>query len=100
MSFGYQQSFSKWQPFILGGAGASFIDIPITSFDKSSNTINYSTASSTNLYINAGAGMNFKISNSLIIFMEGQASTIPDLPKNSNTHLSGINAMTGIKATL
>ena len=100
MSFGYQRSFGKWQPFILGGAGASFIDVPASSFDAKTNTINHTTSSATNLYINAGAGVNFKISNSFIIFTEAQGSTIPDLPKNSNTHLSGISALIGIKATL
>lgn len=100
LSAGYQQTFGKWQPFILLGAGASFIDVPATSFDARANRINYTTSSSTDLYINAGAGINYKISRSFILFLEGQAFTIPDLPKNSITHLNGINALIGIKAPL
>jgi hypothetical protein len=98
--FGYQHSFGRWQPYILGGAGASFIDVPTTSFVKASNTINYTTSSGTYMYINAGAGINFKVSKAFIFYLEGQGSTIPDLPNKSNTHLSGISAMVGIKAPL
>ncbi|MDP4208171.1 MAG: hypothetical protein Q8928_05090 [Bacteroidota bacterium] len=100
LSTGYQQNFGKWQPFILLGAGASFIDIPTTAFDTKANTVSYTTASTTNLYINAGAGVNFKLSKGYIIFLEAQASTIPDLPKSSYTHLSGISVVIGLKAPL
>lgn len=100
LSLGYQHSFGKWQPFILAGSGASFLDVPVTTFDGNTNTVSYTTASATKLYINAGAGINYKLSKSVILFMEGQGSTIPDLPKNSSTHLSGISILIGIKAPL
>ncbi|MGF7073051.1 hypothetical protein [Mucilaginibacter sp. R-33] len=47
-----------------------------------------------------GAGINYKISKSFTFFLEGQGSTIPNVPKSSNTHLSGISALIGIKAPL
>jgi hypothetical protein len=100
LAFGYQHSFGRWQPFILAGAGASFIDVPATSFVNTSNTVNYTTFSGTYLYINAGGGINYKVSKSFIFFLEGQGSTIPQLPNKSSTHLSGISAMIGIKAPL
>jgi hypothetical protein len=100
LAFGYQHSFGRWQPFILAGAGASFIDVPATSFNQSSNTVNYTTFSGTYLYINAGGGINYKVSKSFIFYLEGQGSTIPELPNKSSTHLSGISAMIGIKAPL
>ncbi|SDP27868.1 hypothetical protein SAMN05428975_0969 [Mucilaginibacter sp. OK268] len=100
LNIGYQHSFGRWQPFILAGAGASFIDVPATSFSQSTNTVNYTTFSGTYLYINAGGGVNYKISKSFILFLEGQGSTIPNLPNKSSTHLSGISAMIGIKAPL
>jgi opacity protein-like surface antigen len=100
LNIGYQHSFGSWQPFILAGAGASFVDVPTASFDKTSNTVNYTTSSNTYTYINAGAGLNYKLSKWCIIYMEGQASTIPNLPQKSRTHLSGISAMIGIKAPL
>jgi opacity protein-like surface antigen len=100
LNIGYQHSFGRWQPFILAGAGASFIDVPATSFNQSANTVSYTTFSGTYLYINAGGGINYKISNSFILFLEGQGSTIPNLPNKSSTHLSGISAMIGIKAPL
>lgn len=100
LAFGYQHSFGRWQPFVLAGAGASFIDVPATSFAKVSNTVNYTTFSGTYLYINAGGGINYKISKSFILYLEGQGSTIPNLPNKSSTHLSGVSAMIGIKAPL
>ncbi|GAA3990277.1 outer membrane protein [Mucilaginibacter dorajii] len=100
LNIGYQRSFGRWQPFVLAGAGASFIDVPATSFDKVSNTVNYTTFSGTYLYINAGAGINYKVSRSFTFYLEGQGSTIPNLPNKSSTHLSGISAMIGIKAPL
>ncbi|EHQ26368.1 outer membrane beta-barrel protein [Mucilaginibacter paludis] len=100
LGVGYQHRFGRWQPYILGGAGASFIDVPATSFVKASNTINYTTSSGTYLYVNAGAGINFTVSKAFIFFLEGQGSTIPNLPNKSSTHLSGISAMIGIKAPL
>jgi hypothetical protein len=100
LNIGYQRSFGRWQPFILAGAGASFIDVPAASFNQSSNTVSYTTFSGTYLYVNAGGGINYKISKSFILFMEGQGSTIPNLPNKSSTHLSGISAMIGIKAPL
>ena len=100
LNIGYQRSFGRWQPFILAGAGASFIDVPATSLDKASNTINYTTFSGTYLYINAGGGINYKISRSFTFYLEGQGATIPNLPNKSSTHLSGISAMIGIKAPL
>jgi len=100
ISLGYQKSLGRWQPFLSAGAGASFIDVPANSFDAQTHTVKYTTASATHLYIGAGAGVNFKVSNSFIFFLEGQGSTIPSLPKNSNTHLSGISILIGIKSTL
>ncbi|WEA00629.1 outer membrane protein [Mucilaginibacter sp. SJ] len=100
LGFGYQHSFGRWQPFVLAGVGTSFIDVPTTSFDVKTNAVNYSTFSGTYLYINAGAGINYKISKSFILFLEAQGSTIPELPNKSSTHLSGISTMAGIKAPL
>lgn len=100
LAVGYQRSFGPWQPFVLAGAGVSFMDVPATSFDSNTNIVNYSTLSGTYLYVNAGGGINFKISKSFTVFLEGQGSTIPNIPKNSNTHLSGISALLGIKAPL
>ncbi|AMR33093.1 hypothetical protein A0256_17565 [Mucilaginibacter sp. PAMC 26640] len=100
LGLGYQHSFGRWQPYILGGAGTSFIDVPTTSFVKVSKTVSYTTSSGTYLYVNAGGGVNFKVSNAFIFYFESQASTIPNLPNKSNTHLSGISAMVGIKAPL
>lgn len=100
LNIGYQYSFGRWQPFILAGAGASFIDVPATSFSQATNAVNYTTFSGTYLYINAGGGINYKVSKSFIFFLEGQGSTIPQLPNKSSTHLSGISAMIGIKAPL
>ncbi|RKR80346.1 hypothetical protein BDD43_0444 [Mucilaginibacter gracilis] len=100
LNIGYQHSFGRWQPFVLAGAGASFIDVPSTSFVNASITVNYTTFSGTYLYINAGGGINFKVSKSFIFYLEGQASTIPQLPNKSSTHLSGISTMIGIKAPL
>jgi len=98
LSMGYQRSFGKWQPFILAGSGASFIEVPATAFDT--NAVNYTTSSGSYLYINAGAGINYKVSKSFILFLEGQGSTIPNLPQKSSTHLTGISALIGIKAPL
>jgi hypothetical protein len=100
LAFGYQHTFGRWQPFILAGAGISFIDVPAASFVNTSNTVNYTTFSGTYLYINTGGGINYKVSKSFIFFLEGQGSTIPQLPNKSSTHLSGISAMIGIKAPL
>ncbi|WP_158798955.1 outer membrane beta-barrel protein [Pedobacter sp. L105] len=100
LNFGYQRSFGHWQPFVLAGAGASFIDVPAASLDRETNTVNYTTFSGTYLYVNAGGGMNYKVSKSFIIYLEMQGSTIPHLPNKSSTHLSGISAMIGIKAPL
>lgn len=100
LSFGYQRSFGPWQPFVLLGAGASFIDVPATTLNANANTVSYTTSSSTNLYLNAGAGINYRISKSFVLFLEGQASTIPNLPGSSITHLNGISALIGIKAPL
>ncbi|ASU32837.1 hypothetical protein [Mucilaginibacter xinganensis] len=100
LAFGYQHNFGRWQPFVLAGAGASFIDVPATSFVNTSNTVNYTTGSGTYMYINAGGGINFKVSKSFIFFLECQGSTIPELSNKSSTHLSGISTMIGIKAPL
>ena len=100
LNIGYQHSFGRWQPFVLAGAGASFIDVPATSFDKITNTVNYTTNSGINLYINAGGGINYIVSRSFVFFLEGLGSTIPGLPNKSSTHLSGISTMIGIKAPL
>ena len=100
LSFGYQRNFGRWQPYVLLGGGASFIDVPATTVNVNANTIGYSTSSSTCLYLNAGAGINYRVSKSFVLFLEGQASTIPNLPKNSITHLNGISALIGIKAPL
>jgi len=100
LALGYQCSFGRWQPFVLAGAGASFIDVPVASFDKTSATVNYITFSGSYVYVNAGVGINYKISKSFILFIEGQGSTIPNLPNRSSTHLSGISTMIGIKAPL
>ncbi|WP_148286291.1 hypothetical protein [Curtobacterium sp. B8] len=100
LAVGFQRSFGRWQPFVLAGTGVSFMDVPATSFDSNTNIVNYSTLSGTYLYVNAGGGINFKISKSFTVFLEGQGSTIPNIPKNSNTHLSGISALLGIKAPL
>lgn len=101
LAIGYQHTFGRWQPFILAGSGASFIDVPATSFSKATTgTVNYTTFSGTYQYVNAGAGINFKVSKAFIFYLEGQGSTIPNLPNKSSTHLSGISAMIGIKAPL
>jgi hypothetical protein len=100
LALGYQHSFGRWQPFVLAGTGVSFIDVPVTSFDKTLATVNYTTFSGSYAYVNAGVGINYKISKSFILFLEGQGSTIPNLPNWSSTHLSGISTMIGIKAPL
>lgn len=100
LAAGYQRTYGRWQPFVLAGAGVSFIDVPATNFSSSTQTVSYTTNSGNYLYFNIGTGINYKISRSFTIFLEGQGSTIPDLPKNSSTRLSGISALIGIKAPL
>lgn len=98
--FGYQRSFRRLQPYVFAGAGASFIDAPTAFYDLEQNMVNYRTLSGTHLQVIAGAGLNYRLSKTFILFLEGQAATIPDIPKNSATHLSGISALIGIKAPL
>lgn len=100
LGVGYQGCFGRFQPFILAGGGASFVDIPGATFDSQSQMINYITSCSAYAYIDAGVGLNYKISRSFVIFLEGQGTTIPELPKKSSTHLTGISTLIGIKAPL
>ncbi len=100
LSLGYQHDWGSWQPFILAGAGASFIDVPKTAFNQATQTVNYITSSGTYLHTNIGVGINYKVSSSFIFYMETQASTLPQLPDKSKTHLSSLSTMMGIKAPL
>lgn len=97
---GYQRTYGRWQPFVVAGAGVSFIDVPATNFNGFTQTVSFSTVSGQYLYFNIGTGINYKVSRSFTVFLEAQGSTIPELPKNSATHLSGISALIGIKAPL
>lgn len=98
--FGYQRQFGRFEPYMMLGAGVSFVDVPMAQYDKDDNSVNFTTKAGTYLQTNAGLGINYKISKSFILFLEGQVSTIPSIPRNSATHLSGVSVMIGIKAPL
>ncbi|AZA83160.1 hypothetical protein C1637_19520 [Chryseobacterium lactis] len=100
LDIGYQRLYGRWQPFVFAGSGLAIIEEPKISYHSFNNQIDYGTKSSTNLYINAGFGVNYIISKSFIILGECQFYSVPGISKNSLTHLNGVSPVIGIKALL
>ncbi|MGQ7855538.1 outer membrane beta-barrel protein [Pedobacter sp. WC2501] len=100
LGLGYQYRIRKWQPFIYGGGGPSYVTVPEMSFDKSSNTVSYRTNSTVNGQLNLGVGVNYYLSRSIILLLETKASSVLGLPKQPNANLSGISALVNVKIAL
>ncbi|WP_407481701.1 hypothetical protein [Elizabethkingia meningoseptica] len=97
---GYQMLNGKWQPFIFAGSGIAFIEEPRIDYDPSLKKINYGTNSTSNVYLNAGAGVNYIISKTFIILGEFLLYTVPGISSTSLTKLDGFSPVIGIKAVL
>lgn len=100
LDIGYQSRLRKWQPLVYAGAGPSYVTIPAMTYDMNTNTARYTTNSSIQLYMNAGAGVNYYLSKSVILVLELQASTVLNLPQKPSANLTGISALVNIKITL
>jgi len=100
LDIGYQSRLRKWQPLVYAGAGPAYVFIPAMTYDMNTNTARYTTNESIQLYMNAGAGVNYYLSKSVILVFELQASTILNLPQRPSANLTGISALVNIKITL
>lgn len=100
LGFGYQYKVGQWQPFIYTGAGPSLVFIPATTYEAGSNTLAYKTNASVKMHMNAGAGVNYYLSRSIILLIEAKTFSVPNLPKNPSPNLSGIAVLVNIKITL
>lgn len=100
LDLGYQKRWNHFQPYGFLGIGVSFFEKPDVTYSNSNNMVNFKTGSETQIYLNAGVGLNYIISRNFIIFGELQTITIPNIPTGSLTHLSGISPLLGIKALL
>jgi hypothetical protein len=95
---GYQSRVGKWQPFVYAGAGPSYVTVPSMTYEPSLNTVKYRNNASIKLQMNAGAGVNYYLSKSVILLFETKASSLINMP--SNPSLTGISALVNIKITL
>ena len=100
INLGYQYTWKRWNPYVMLGSHIAFIDVPTINTDLNDNNLSFSTATNPFLYLNAGAGINYNVSKSFIFMLESQISTIPNIPSNATTHLSGITFQIGIKSPL
>lgn len=100
LDIGYQSRLRKWQPLVYAGAGPSYVFIPAMTHDINTNTVSYTTNESIQLYMNAGAGVNYYLSKSVILVLELQTSTVLNLPQKPSANLTGISALVNIKITL
>lgn len=97
---GYRFNYRKWQPFVYAGAGPSYVTVPFTEYRAGSNTVRYSTNSSIKLNMNAGAGVNYFLSKSIILLLEARTFSVLNLPQNHSVDLNGISLLVNIKITL
>lgn len=97
---GYRFNYRKWQPFVYAGAGPSYVTVPFTTYDTGSNTVRYSTNSGIKLNMNAGAGVNYFLSKSIILLLEARTFSVLNLPQNHSVDLNGISLLVNIKITL
>jgi len=100
LGLGYQYKVKKWQPFVYAGSGPSLVFVPATVYDVSTNTLDYKTNSAIKMHWNAGAGVNYYLSKSVILLLEAKTFTVTNLPKNPSPNLSGISVLVNIKITL
>jgi hypothetical protein len=99
INLGYQYKIKNWQPFVMLGSGTSFIDSPKTVL-LNENSISYTTKTGNYLYISGSLGVNYIFNRYFIVSLEGQASTLPTAPSESDTHLSGMSIQLGLKSYL
>lgn len=99
INLGYQYKIKHWQPFVMIGSGTSLIDSPKTTLINQ-NTISYTTKTGNYLYISGSLGVNYVFNKYFIVSLEGQASTLPTAPSESDTHLSGMSVQLGLKSYL
>jgi len=100
LGLGYQYRIGKWQPFIYGGGGPSYVSVPEMNYDEGSNTASYRTKTSVNGQLNLGTGVNYYLSKSIMLLLETKASSVLNLPKQPNANLSGISALVNVKIAL
>jgi hypothetical protein len=76
------------------------VTVPFTQYQAASNTVRYSTNSGIKLNVNAGAGVNYFLSKSIILLLEARTFSVLNLPQNHSVDLSGISLLVNIKITL
>ena len=100
INFGYQRTFGRWQPYVIGGGGIALVDVPTVSYDMQASQNVFSTKSKSFTTITIGTGVNYKVGKYFVPFIEGQLSALPNPSRSSLTHLSGVSMLIGIKASL
>ncbi|MFM8913363.1 MAG: outer membrane protein [Flammeovirgaceae bacterium] len=97
--FGYAWSVHRFSPYAYAGIGLALVNLPqVVSVNSTFVQVDKPTVQT--LGVRAGAGFDFEISKTWIVFFESQFISIPDISLQQRQPLNGFSLQFGIKTPL